>query len=267
MQPSHAVETYAHEHLEKVFNDDQVNALIRLVSINRLAPQDNIAEPRETINALPEAHKQSDKRMTRLEGMVGEIVEIHKRSEKRLTCLEETVGELVDAHKRSEKRLTRLEGIVEELAEAQNRTTVELQTLVREHKKTRQQLGGLSMTVGYTLENEAYKALPDLLQRDHKISVQGRLIRCYVQDRYDDSLEVNIFGQGKRGDTTVTILGESKSQLSRNKIDAFLNKRLERFRGVFEEIVPVLVTHMISSPDVEEYARDQGIVLYYSYDF
>jgi len=107
------------------------------------------------------------------------------------------------------------------------------------------------MTVGYTLENEAYKALPDLLQRDHKISVQGRLIRCYVQDRYDDSLEVNIFGQGKRGDTTVTILGESKSQ----------------FRGVFEEIVPVLVTHMISSPDVEEYARDQGIVLYYSYDF
>ncbi len=254
--------------------DDSDDSFIYLVTEEKIICNHRMQLKLMLMNIWKEAHKQGEKRLTRLEGMVGELVEAqnrtdkkveelaeaHKQGEKRLTRLEEMVGKLVEAQTRTDKKM-------EELAEAQKQTAAGLQTLVREHKKTRQQLGGLSMTVGYTLENEAYKALPDLLQRDHKISVQGRLIRCYVQDRYDDSLEVNIFGQGKRGDTTVTILGESKSQLSRNKIDAFLNKRLERFKGVFEEIVPVLVTHMTSSPDVEGYAKDQGIVLYYSYDF
>ena len=37
--------------------------------------------------------------------------------------------------------------------------------------------------------------------------------------------------------------------------------------GVYEEIFPIVVTYMISNPDVEEYAKEKGIALYYSYDF
>jgi len=34
--------------------------------------------------------------------------------------------------------------------------------------------GGLAATVGYTLENEAYRCLPDLLRRDYGIEVENR---------------------------------------------------------------------------------------------
>ncbi len=62
-------------------------------------------------------------------------------------------------------------------------------------------------------------------------------------------------------------MGETKSQLLKNDVDSFVRRKLNRLEGVFEEMFPVLVTHMTSSSDVEEYAKEKGIVLYYSYDF
>jgi len=34
-----------------------------------------------------------------------------------------------------------------------------------------------------------------------------------------------------------------------------------------QQVFPVLVTYMASSSDVQEYAKTQGIAVYYSYDF
>ncbi|MCX7965952.1 MAG: hypothetical protein N2596_04945, partial [Syntrophorhabdaceae bacterium] len=59
----------------------------------------------------------------------------------------------------------------------------------------------------------------------------------------------------------------SKSQLSKNDVDDFINRKLKLFKGVYEHIFPVIVTYMISEPDAEEYAREKGIALFYSYDF
>jgi hypothetical protein len=59
------------------------------------------------------------------------------------------------------------------------------------------------------------------------------------------------------------------SQLSRSTIDEFLRKKLKRLESVFQnEFFPIIVTHMISQPDVEEFALTQGIKrVYYSYEF
>ena len=65
----------------------------------------------------------------------------------------------------------------------------------------------------------------------------------------------------------MTVFGEAKSQLSKRLVRELLNKKLQRFSGVFQEILPVLVTYMISEPDAEEYAKAKGITLYYSYQF
>ncbi|MEW6620127.1 MAG: hypothetical protein AB1422_12470 [bacterium] len=51
------------------------------------------------------------------------------------------------------------------------------------------------------------------------------------------------------------------------KVDEFIKKKLKRLKGVGKEIFPILVTHMISEPDAEEYVKEKGITLYYSYDF
>jgi len=174
--------------------------------------------------------------------------------------LKEIVRDLSEAQKKTEQRLN-------ELAEAQKRTERELRLLTSEHRKTREQLGGLAMTVGYRLEDEAFKALPDLLERDYGIKVEGRLRRCYLADREGKKIEVNIFGSAVRDGRKLVIIGEGKSQLSKRGVREFINRKLRRFEGVFEEIFPVLVTYMISEPDAEDYARERGVAVYYSYDF
>ena len=117
------------------------------------------------------------------------------------------------------------------------------------------------------LENQAYRALPDLLARDFGIVVIGRLRRRFVTDNRGREIEVNILGKGKRNGSEVTIIGESKSQLSRNDVNRFIRRKLKRLEGVFGDIFPLLITRMTTGSDVEAYAREQGLAVYYSYDF
>ncbi|MBE3587710.1 MAG: chordopoxvirus fusion protein [Thermoanaerobacteraceae bacterium] len=191
---------------------------------------------------------------------MGELAEAQKETQKEVGRLDRALQELAEAQKRTEQR-------VEELAEAQKRTEEELRKLIGEHNETRKQLGGLSTTVGYRLEDEAFKALPGLLKKDFGLSVRGRLLRKYVKDNRGRHVEVNIIGEGEKNGEVYTIVGESKSQLSKGDVDDFIRRRLNRLEGVFPKIFPVLVTYMISQPDAEDYAREKGIAVYYSYDF
>ncbi|MCX7966815.1 MAG: hypothetical protein N2596_09345, partial [Syntrophorhabdaceae bacterium] len=118
-----------------------------------------------------------------------ELAEAQKRTEERVEELaqaqkrtEERVEELAQAQKRTEKR-------VEELAQAQKRTEEALTILTREHGITRKMLGGLSLTVGYRLEDEAFKALPQLLLENHGITVKGRLKRAFIKDKKNRDIE------------------------------------------------------------------------------
>ncbi|MGQ9825344.1 MAG: chordopoxvirus fusion protein, partial [Desulfotomaculales bacterium] len=139
--------------------------------------------------------------------------------------------------------------------------------LAGEHEETRRQLGGLAATVGYRLEDEAYRALPGLLKRDYGLTVEGRLKRRFVTDNRGRKIEVNIIGEALLDGERVTIIGESKSQLSKNDVDRFIKNKLKRLEGIYPALFPVLVTYMISEPDAEDYAREKGVALYYSYDF
>jgi hypothetical protein len=125
----------------------------------------------------------------------------------------------------------------------------------------------LSTTIGYTLENEAYKALPELLAKDYGLVVQERLKRGYLTDNKGQPIEVNVIGRALKDDQEIMIVGESKSQLSKNEVDRFIRRKLERLSGVFPDIFPLLITHMTTEPEVEAYTKAKGIALYYSYDF
>lgn len=181
--------------------------------------------------------------------------------------LKAIVKDLAEAQERTEIKVGNLADRVEELAAAQKRTEEELHILVQDHKETRRQLGGLAATVGYTLEDRAYPVLPALLERDFDIVVKERLKRGYITDNRGRDSEINILGKAEKNGSQIVIIGESKSQLSKKNVDEFIRRKLKRLTGVFnEEIFPLLITYMISSPDVEEYAKKQGIALYYSYD-
>ena len=202
----------------------------------------------------------------RLRGVLFAILEeIEQREEtvtkKEFNELKQIVKELAQAQKRTEQR-------VEELAQAQKLTEQELQKLIKEHAKTREQVGGLSSTVGYILENEAMKALPTLLAQEFGLKIEGRFVRKFVKDKKGRPIEVNIIGEAIKNGKKIVIIGEAKAQLSKNKVLEFLRKRMKPLQEVFGEIFPILITHMITQPDVEEYAHKHGIKrVYYSYEF
>ena len=188
-----------------------------------------------------------------------ELAQAQKKSEERLDRVEKAIEELTQAQKRTEERL-------EELAQAQKRTEVEVRKLAIGLRETRQMVVGLSDTVGFRLEDESYKSLPRLLKRDLNLEVEGRLIRKYVEYADGKVDEVNIYGKGKRNGKTVYVLGECKSKLGKRDIDNFLKrvKRLEPVIGV-EEKALIAVTYNVM-PQVERYAVERGIKVYWSYE-
>ena len=123
-----------------------------------------------------------------LKQVVEELAQAQKKTEERLCRVEAAVEELAQAQKKTEQR-------VEELAQAQKRTEEELCSLIREHAKTREMVAGLSDTVGYGLENQAYKALPRLLERDFDLKIKDRLARRYIV--YKDGKEDKEYARQK----------------------------------------------------------------------
>ena len=181
--------------------------------------------------------------------------------------LREIVREQGENLKVLTQRVDQLTQRVDQLTEDVRRLTGEMGKMKTDLSDLRRQVGGLSHTVGYTLENEAYRYLPGLLERDYGVRVEGDLLRTFVEDERGRPVEVNIFGRARRDGHTLIILGEAKAQLSRNDVDRFLRRKVKPLEGIFPEKFLVLVTHMITHPSVEEYARSRGIALYYSYQF
>ena len=182
---------------------------------------------------------------------MNELAEAQKKTEQRL-------NELAEAQKKTEQRLN-------ELAEAQKKTEEELRKLIEEHRETRQQLGNLTHTVGYVLEDRAYKGLPPLIMRDFGIEVIENLRRSYIEISKDKYEEVNILGRGRKNGKEVWIIGDCKSQLKKTDVDEFLNlvKKIEPFlKG---EKILIAVTYQ-TSPPVRKYIAEKGIKLYFSYE-
>lgn len=154
-----------------------------------------------------------------------------------------------------------------EISETKKRIETKFKKLVRENRKIRELTDDILMSFGYTLENEAYKKLPDLLKQDFNILIKDKLKRQYLRDNKGHEIEVNIVGKASKNGQDIIIIGESKSQLSKNDVDRFIRKKLNRLQGLFKEIFVILITHMISGPEVEDYVKEKGFALYYSYDF
>ncbi len=195
---------------------------------------------------LAESQKRTGQRMEELadaqkrtEQRVEELADAQKRTEQR-------VEELADAQKRTEQR-------VEELAVSQKKTEDTLREVVKRQDRMSKELGGLSNSFGYFLENEAIRFLPGVLKREKNIDIKVMDRRFIVYaDGKDD--EINIYGEGLENGRKVYVIGESKSQLGKKDIDRFqkLVNRVSQHLGA--EVYPLIVTHS-AHPSVEIYAK------------
>ena len=212
------------------------------------------------IAELREMTQKNTQAIAELRQTVAELVQMTKQNT-------EAIVELRQTTQQHSEEISDLRRTVQELVEVQKQTQEDIRRLTWGLDDLRKQVGGLSMTIGYTLENAAYKALPYLLNRDYGLQIDGELTRRFVEDNQGEHIEVNIFGQARRNGETLTIVGESKAQLSKNDVDSFLRRQVQRLQGRYPNLFPVLVVHMTSEWDVEAYARELGVAVYFSYQF
>ena len=194
-----------------------------------------------------------------------EFLEFVKETRENFKKVWEAINELTEAQRRTEERLNQLTERVNQLAEAQRRTEEELRKLTGEVAILKERVEGISHSVGYTLENASYRALPLLLKRDLGIEIEDRLKRKYFR-LGDRMIQINIFGYGHKDGERVMIMGESKVRPSRKELRAFINrvKRMEKQEGI--KVIPVVVAHDFP-PEIETYLDELGVTYYWSYEF
>ena len=172
------------------------------------------------------------------------------------------VRELAEAQKRTEVRM-------EELAEAQKATEKEIRLLARGIIETRGELGGLSRSVSYGFENEAYRMLPGILKKAHGVEIKEKLIRTEVGGK-----EINILGKATRDGKDAIVVGEVKLRLEgrrkKGEKDVFdeLEEKVEVVREEYGdvEIIRLLVTHYATKGFLEK-AKERGVLVVQSFEW
>ncbi len=232
--------------------------------------REDFIELKGVVDQLAEAQRKTEERLRQLTVGVDQLAEAQRKTEERLGQLTVGVDQLAEAQRKTEERLGQLTVRVDQLAEAQRKTEKVLTKLVEDHSETRKRLESMSDAVGYELENKSYRALPILLKRDLDLQIEDRLLRKFILGpdgrRY---IQINIYGWGKRDGERVLILGEAKTSLSKREVNKFLKhvKLVSSLEGIHEDrIIIVAVVHTIT-PEVEKYAQEMGIKIYWSYEF
>ncbi|MHA1364696.1 MAG: hypothetical protein ACTSP1_19580 [Candidatus Freyarchaeota archaeon] len=243
-------------------------------TVNKLAEAQHRTE--ERLEQLAEAQRRTEERLTRLESVVEQLAEAQRRTEERLTRLEtrleSVVEQLAEAQRRTEERLTRLESVVEQLAEAQRRTEDRLEQLAEAQRRTEEslrelavQVGRLSDTVGFGLEDVARVMAPGWFERHLGIAVEEELEPRYVRHG-EAEVQVNLFGRGRRADgTEVLIAGEVKSRIYKSDVRSFASV-VETVRNAYpgREVLAFMFGYLIH-PSADEEAEKHGIVVLATY--
>lgn len=217
------------------------------------------------LRTFSELHEELADQVTKVEfreltAVVQGLAEAQQRTEQRLEELAEAQKGLAEAQQRTERR-------IEELAEAQKNTEAEVRSLATALKETRTMVGGLSDTVGYTLEDRAIRSLPRLLPELAGVTAEGAFERRWVADRRGELVELNIYGYGRRASgEAVTVVGEAKARARVKDVDN-VRRLLARLQGtavVRGQLLGVLVSYQLR-PEVEERAAELGVLVVPSY--
>nr|MDO8076586.1 hypothetical protein [Candidatus Freyarchaeota archaeon] len=183
----------------------------------------------------------------KLTAAVNKLAEAQRRTEERLE-------QLAEAQRRTEERLTRLESVVEQLAEAQRRTEESLKQLTV-------QVGRLSDTVGFGLEDVARVMAPGWFERHLGITVEGELEPVTLS--YGGvEVEVNLYGEGRASDgREVVLVGECKSRIYSAEVKSFV-RELSTVRKALQEkeIVPFMFGFMVH-PSADKEAEQHNIIV------
>jgi chromosome segregation ATPase len=178
--------------------------------------------------------------------------------EGRLGAVERTLETLAEAQARTDASVQRLaeaqartDANVQRLAEAQARTDANVQRLAEAQARTERaladlarQVGGLSDTIGFTLEEMGRIRVHDYLERREfqLAEIERRII---TTDRGE--VEFDLYAEGTMAREQVVVVGEVKSRISEREAGLFL-ERLDLVSAAVpsgHRLVPVLFGFLI----------------------
>ena len=239
--------------LEGVFNGAQAEVLAVVIgdAYNELVKTSDFDELKSIVRDLAQAQGRTELRME-------ELAQAQTRTEQRVDTLSMRMEELAQAQVRTERA-------VEKLA-------LGLDELRADFGNLRSELGGISRTMGYALENEAYRSLPALLEQRHGVRVTDRFVRTEIGGE-----EINFLAHGVTAEGAAVILvGESKARLderrgARRSEEKVLETLARKVAAVQAEhagarIVPLLVTHY-PRPAFLAGAQAQGVIVVQSFEW
>ncbi len=242
-----------YEDLQDAFSEQQARILTKVIS-QTIIDESNIVTKVE-FNRLEGIVEELAEAQKRTEARVEELAEAQKKTEQRLDSLTQRVEELAEAQKKTEQRLDSLTQRVEELAEAQKKTEETVRQLVVDMADVKKQLGGLSMAVGYGIEDKYIPFMKKfaLNQYNAVISKVERKNVKYANGSYD---EVNLYLEGKINGKKTYIIGESKAQPGKKDIDKF-DLMLKRLKKHLDAEVKGFMIGYVYAPEVEDYFAEK----------
>jgi len=169
---------------------------------------------------------------------------------------------LAEAQARTEERVTRLEEAVTRLAEAQARTEERVAKVEVSLRELAQQVGKLSDTIGFGLEDIARVVLPGWLSRHEGIEVD-ELTRTFLEVD-GEVIEINLYGVGVRGCEKVVVLGEARSRIYEHDVKEF-DGVAEKARRVIPHRVYKLLFGYWIHPAAQREAAGRGLTFIASY--
>ncbi|MEW6487381.1 MAG: hypothetical protein AB1578_05645 [Thermodesulfobacteriota bacterium] len=260
------------DRLRSAFTPGQASVLTDVIwqAYNELVKASDLAELKEVVQELAEAQrdladaqKRTEARVDVLGQRMGELAEAQRRTD-------EKMGALAEAQKRTDERMGAL-------AEAQRRTDGRLdslahsmQELAQAMKETRREFGGVTASVSYALENEAYRLAPRVLAERYGVTLEEKLVRTTIRGE-----EVNLFGRGRRDGREVWVVGEAKLRVDvgrgrKGARDLFtqLETKVAAVRAELGDVdvVRVLVTHF-ATPEFLTMAQERNTLVIQSFEW
>ena len=124
-------------------------------------------------------------------------------------------------------------------------------------------IGGLSDTIGFGLEDIAKVMLPSWLEKHERVKIE-ELERRFIKID-EEEIEVNLYGEGRRGHHPIIVIGEVKSRIHGRDVKEFFenfNKIKKAFKG--RRVIPLLFGYWIH-PSASSLGKELGIRLIASY--
>ncbi|RZN60882.1 MAG: hypothetical protein DSO07_05050 [Thermoproteota archaeon] len=175
--------------------------------------------------------------------------------------LTSNISALTEAQKKLTESLNTLTQRVDSLEQSHIKLTESLNTLTQRFDSLAKEVGSLSSTIGFGLEDIAKVVVPGWLYRHEGIEVELERKIIYVDG---EEIDLNLYGEGVKNGKKIVVIGEAKHRIYGDDVKKF-HRNSEKARKVIKGEIYKLMFGFLIHPSAEKEAEKRGIRVIASY--